>query len=95
MSHHNPPRPEKDAAALDECQQRPPKNTSGETIPNCAPTVKKLLGHRNGAWFFEISEGQRIRYVVEYESESWGFALRFQAESKFERLLAKIGGGAR
>lgn len=87
--------PGKDAAALDERQQRPTKKISDETIPNTAATIKKLLKHRNNAWLFEVSEGHRVQYVVENNSECWRFALRFQVESKFEHLLAKTGGGAR
>lgn len=86
--------PENDSGRLRRHPERHrEKEISNQTLPDRSPTVKKLLEHRHGVWLLEVSEGRRVHYV-EYNSEYWRFALRFQAESKFERLLAKIGGGA-
>lgn len=50
--------------------------------------VRRLLERRGTVLLYEVLIANRSVYVVENLRETWRFALRFSAQSKFERLCA-------
>jgi hypothetical protein len=57
---------------------------------------RKLIRSRGELMLYELTEGRAKSYeIVSPIGECWRFSLRYQAESKWARLLAKTKGGAR
>jgi hypothetical protein len=56
--------------------------------PSC-PVIKRLLENRGTVWLFMVSRGEHVTHQVEVDDRQWTFGLRFVAESKFRREVAR------
>jgi hypothetical protein len=66
------------------------------TFGNNNDPVRQLIRCQSEVLLYELSQGKASSYeVVSPIGECWRFSLRYQAESKWARLLAKTKGGAR
>jgi hypothetical protein len=68
------------------------KVTTSDQPSNSNP-ARQLIQCRNDVSLYELAQGKaRSSYeVVSPIGDCWRFSLRYQAESKFERLLARGG----
>jgi hypothetical protein len=90
MKDENGSRPENDSGAPeDHLERRREKNIDDQIISAPEAFAKRLLDQWGTIWLFEVSEGRRIRYVVEQGNQRWQFGVRFSARSKFEREAAR------
>jgi hypothetical protein len=73
-----------------------PNVTAFSTFGNNSDPVRQLIRCQDDVLLYELSLGTERSYeVVTPDGESRRFSLRYQAESKWARLLAKMEGGAR
>jgi hypothetical protein len=64
------------------------------TFGNNNDPVRQLVRCEDDMLLYELSQGKAYE-VVSPIGECWRFSLRYQAESKWARLVAKTKGGAR
>jgi hypothetical protein len=66
-----------------------------DTFSNSDPS-RQLIRCQDDVLLYELAQGRARSYeVVSPIGECWRCSLRYQAESKWARLLAKTKGGAR
>jgi hypothetical protein len=65
--------------------------TNGGTFGNSDP-VRQLIRCQDDVLLYELSQGKAYE-VVSPIGECWRFSLRYQAESKFERVVSGMPNG--
>jgi hypothetical protein len=64
--------------------------------PSKSNPARQLVQCRDDVLLYGLAQGKARSYeVVSPMGECWRFSLRYQAESKWARMLAKTGRGAR
>jgi hypothetical protein len=70
--------------------------TASSTFGNNSDPARQLIRCQDDVLLYQLSQGGASSYeVVSPTGESWSFSLRYQAESKFERVASRMPNGGK